>query len=1007
MKRSVAFSGTALPVLAGLVLLAGVVLLLRQCTSDTRNARGLDAMVTAELSEAPELGLDDPASADAAVFSREGASAESSKRESREVSYGDDAVFGRCVDSRGLAVVGAGLRAQLSYQTIDGRKHEVLSTETRSGGRFVFSELPPSRFHLAIDADSAPVGFQTAKVAKMRGRALDLGDIVLPRTAALRGRVVDSRGAPLPNVDIYHSVISPVTECQELDYGRIAPADPMQAAHATSDALGIFEFRRIAAGDVTILVEPLRAADMKKYFEVEAGQLLDAGDFVVRAGRDLRGFVSDEFGKPIEGARVCENSGLRAKVRKGVRSGRDGTFRIHGLSKSVMELTIAADGFVPAVVRSRTGFANEVIRQRLRRTIELRGRVVGLKRAATYVQVDWQLADNDGFPDSSVYAQTHERHLVNADGEFSIPGLVPGVYTLTAIAKATREGAAGRSKATKYRLTSSSAPIDLVLAPDPAVMIRVVDEQGAPILGAEVLSDPGIARYETHWRKVEGRALLEKIRRNPESKRRFTTDERGLVRHTLEAGKSLAIAIEANGYVAVARKIAGPAPGSEIRVRLQRAAAIRGEVRHATWAKHYKLSLRLWRAPSAQSRAASALHEYFMRVDAQSSFRHDALPPGTWNVGLVREDQTRWKKRDHSPLVSKAIPYLAPAEPKRAALQTVLLRAGEEKVLSLSTSPVGRLHGRVLCAGKPVEGAIVWASRPGEDRHRDDVRYGRLWDEADSHSMSPRCTTGVDGRYEFLFAHAAEYELRVRVGQSAANGPYGVRLNATRQNQKMDLRVSAGGIRARFKLGAPSRDFPIKYFARLFRIDAKRAALVSDDPYVCGQYSASLAMRVPRARLSKSGAFEFSNLPAASWLLRIGTEFGNESLYQTLVRSRENGVVDLGLLASPSSSELSLKFRLPQASAENGWGVWIRALDRAPVPIHVASMRLKSELRLALSNGRYECELFRRWPFHPDLLSNPPYGKAAGAKIEFTVRGEGDARQVLPAQLDFSALDIK
>jgi hypothetical protein len=227
------------------------------------------------------------------------------------------AITGRVVDETGAPVPGA---AVVAFETESpDRGHSVATDDL---GEFRFGGLREGEFGVGpFEGTTRPVNIkeQTAafiggpRVRLRQGDSVDAGDLLIrsrpTSTAAasppssgsrdglgsVAGRVRDTRGRPLRvTVDL------------------VQPGSETLAT--SSNAQGWFRFERVPPG--TYVAEVARPGAMKARFgqrslgqpgtpiAVRAGSEVNDIDFALPGGAAISGTVSDEYGEPVEGARV-------------------------------------------------------------------------------------------------------------------------------------------------------------------------------------------------------------------------------------------------------------------------------------------------------------------------------------------------------------------------------------------------------------------------------------------------------------------------------------------------------------------------------------------------------------------------------------------------------------------------------------------------------------------------------------------------------------------------------
>ncbi len=270
----------------------------------------------------------------------------------------DCAAFGRVVDERGQPLSGLVVRlaAFKSWSTraeaprLPGpREFMGFETTTDATGAFRFEvPTPTSEFvELSIKPeiyrDSLSVRF-TARDPRARAPLIagdnDLGVFELVATGAIEGYVRDSRGAPIEGAKL--------TLAQQ-PYSTLG-------RDAVSDASGHYVLGHVAPGEFGVNCRSeRRLSQFRKPIAVEVLRSTTGIDFVLADAPTLSGFVVDESGAPIEGAKVwCwpSSSGSGA----GATSAADGAFTVFLPQDEPYTLECKREGFEPIGVgdRSRT-----------------------------------------------------------------------------------------------------------------------------------------------------------------------------------------------------------------------------------------------------------------------------------------------------------------------------------------------------------------------------------------------------------------------------------------------------------------------------------------------------------------------------------------------------------------------------------------------------------------------------------------------------------------------------
>ena len=156
--------------------------------------------------------------------------------------------------------------------------------------------VPPNRAEVPIAADPQPSD--------------GIGMAVSPSYAAalvgFRGRVVDSDGTPVPEcgVEIFRLALDALMY-PDLTAGTLGPK--IRAARTTTDADGAFVLRGVRPRGLFLLKAGLGTADPLTQLvqqTPEPGETVDLGDVTLRALASITGRVVDQAGGPVAGAEV-------------------------------------------------------------------------------------------------------------------------------------------------------------------------------------------------------------------------------------------------------------------------------------------------------------------------------------------------------------------------------------------------------------------------------------------------------------------------------------------------------------------------------------------------------------------------------------------------------------------------------------------------------------------------------------------------------------------------------
>jgi len=335
-----------------------------------------------------------------------------------------------------------------------------------------------------VDASTAP----SAGVAP-----LVAADRPLPphtRTGALRGRILAADGTPVAGRAALHATRAPL----------LLPADVSISARL-ADADGRFEFADVPAGrPLALRLEHGLLRALLPELAVQPGETLDVGALRLPASAVLQGTIRDETGAPMAGAEV-RVSDMDSAV-EGLAEIFHGGFAEVSTDPAGSTLTDAegcyrfpAIGGGPGMVVAQAphhfrcmrmfppaaGGAAEVDLElpTVDDSLSIAGTLTvedGSSPAGAWVCL--QFAGDSQRSGRDIVLPMRE--LVAADGSFRIEAVPPGMSRLLA-------GRGLASLATQpISVTAGAQDVRVVLAAEPVVLLRVVDEDGEPVQGATV-----------------------------------------------------------------------------------------------------------------------------------------------------------------------------------------------------------------------------------------------------------------------------------------------------------------------------------------------------------------------------------------------------------------------------------------------------------------------------------------------------------------------------------------
>jgi hypothetical protein len=364
-------------------------------------------------------------------------------------------------------------------------------------------------------------------------------------------------------------------------------------------------------------------------------------------------------------------------------------------------------------------------------------------------------------------------------------------------------------------------------------------------------------------------------------------------------------------------------------------------------------------------------------VDRAGTFRVARIAPGPVAVALVAADATG----NRLLTVPTPVAWLGSFDPVGAPLH-VDLRAGATTTIELPVAAPGELRGRVLAAGRPLVGAIVYAHDAAPVNPRFALWEIEPWSD-ERHEFCPHTRTDADGRFRFLVGRAGTWELRTR---AAAGSPWSppdvVTFAALGERRDVELRVAAAAIRGSFDQTAmPAAE------RRRVRAELYPLAAADQDAFFESDHLARQGQCVPHQELAEGGAFAFECVPPGGWVLRIvASDRPSAILWQRVVHTTNDDVQDLGSLQPPPRHVVRV---LTGAAADIG--VWVMEPHAGNARgVFVATIGGVHEDAFVLGGlpaGRYRLHPFQRGTMFAGHWG--VYGEATGTPVELEVHADG------------------
>lgn len=694
---------------------------------------------------------------------------------------------GRAVDLQGAPRPGVALTLR-SWTGIDGIEFTgpLLRRErddrdrptwtTRSDGTFEVPLPADKTGQLELIADDLVFAAPPAPVDGRKGDH-DLGDVRVLRAGSVAGVVRDRQGRGVADVKL--SLTFDV-----MGIGAVSST--------TSQADGSFRLGMLRPGKWTLRTASSRFLPAVQVFELQPEEQRTEVVVTVEPGNAIAGQVVDDRGVGVAGMRV----GSKRREARGVvdierftpdeatTTDAHGFFTLAGLADDVTSVRAFGPDHTSVVVPDvAVGTGNLLLR------VERLGTVEGVLQGPDGTpiagsRVTAQGAGDPGFGGDLMFVEDGDLPLPErrsgattaTDGTFRLEGVRPGMVTLVARGTMHRQV---RQPGVQVLPAQATKGVRLVADLGAIARVRVVDEQGHPVVGAEVRAERVRARPEGGGGHFRARAVTvedaggEVVIGGGERLGSARTDGDGIAtlaglpagelelhgKHGDFAPGSTRVALPQSGTVdaslllrqpgfaaiVVAAADGTPQPGADVEVR----ADVDGE--------------------EAAQRA---------RTGERGEARVGPLAPGSYTAMLTRApaasrvgDAMVFVGSDQSGIASSATKF------------TVV--AGQTTPVALRRPVLTRVHGIVTGTDGPVVGCVVELRRRG-DAEIDLPGFG-----------GESATTGSDGAFTLTDVEPGRYELRFGKPDQVVKATAALEVPANTPELRHDLALRTGKLRVR------------------------------------------------------------------------------------------------------------------------------------------------------------------------------------------------------------------
>jgi RNA polymerase sigma factor (sigma-70 family) len=357
---------------------------------------------------------------------------------------------------------------------------------------FVTRSAPDGTYELTVDP-----GLYNALVVHpdytVEARPITLGpagvreDLTLLPGGSIEGTVVDARGVPIAGAQVH--TVGPTPESLSDAPTRWQMASIVGAVRPViSDANGAFVLHGMAPGSVRLVARSpayatasptsveLALAENRTGVVLTAVPARSVSGFVVARGDEKRGLGN------VQVVAIADSTVMTMPIIKTTDAA--GYFELSGVPAGSYRIAAVGQGFVPHVAEQPLVIGDTDARDVL---VALDRGVIVRGTAEPHARVRLAPAGAAMSPTAYVRAAMTRAEVDDA-GTFTVTGVAPGAYTITATTF-DRRGEVNISVG-----TSAPPAVRMVLAERPAIAGTVVDASGATLAGVIVSAMPSRAR---------------------------------------------------------------------------------------------------------------------------------------------------------------------------------------------------------------------------------------------------------------------------------------------------------------------------------------------------------------------------------------------------------------------------------------------------------------------------------------------------------------------------------
>jgi protocatechuate 3,4-dioxygenase beta subunit len=623
---------------------------------------------------------------------------------------------------------------------------DIHEARTDAEGRFLVTGAWPSAFYI-LEADATGDDRLTMPIDRTpdSGEIVDLGDIQLVQLGVIVGRIVDEEGQGVPDALIRAADIPGAL----LDMAPVERFDPEGALivregldpfvvempafvkryaeivlkpRTVTDADGMFRLRGVQPGtNVVAVTKKAFVPLVKKGVKVKSGKEKNVGKIRFREGEEALVKVVDTDDEPVPGAEVLIGATTMIfPVDFASRVGKtddEGLVRVTGWPAGKITVAARRSRSHPWVLAEPKNVAADIeIKLPGRHHLDLRitssaGKEIVAPKFKLLPSPDEGMTLDIGSMGFIKWLDIADKVTQQKDGRYRIEDLIPGKYIL-AVSSANHAASRVDFKIVK------SAEASIVLRPESAFVVHVVDTEGAGVPRAKVyiLTD----RTENK-RQIFEMPIVAGV-----------TDKKGILRvKDGEAGTvKLSASHPAYGY-AHADKINLPTADVVV-LRMESPGQVAGVLReNGRIPKPGKWSVVL--APRFRGGVRGAMPDLpkFTVPDLEGNFEVTGLRPGRYRVRVVKSLTALTSPGGMIGFMmrSRLMRDMATKDIEVEAGRPTFVEIEAIKVADPVDGPSARVSGMVLVNGRPGSGLMI-TGRAGK-------RFGMTADDGGRFDLGP------------------------------------------------------------------------------------------------------------------------------------------------------------------------------------------------------------------------------------------------------------------------------